>query len=150
MFRAAVNPFDQLVQDATAETLTAEPWDQILALADKVAGDSTGVSARQVIESVSKRLCHRNANVQLFSLSLADSLSSNVGLAIHREIASRSFTDLLKRTAEDRSNNQQVRDKALKLVKQWANEYKSNPDLGLMTETFDYLREKGLFRAIDL
>lgn len=72
-----------------------------------------------------KRLAHRNANVQLYTLEvcttlfqlwvgmwcmgsltkllqLGNSLSQNCGPKIHRELASRSFTDALLRLAADR------------------------------------------------
>lgn len=66
-----------------------------------------------------KRLAHRNANVQLYTLEvdlikpilsrstltemkLANALSQNCGIHMHRELASRSFTDALLRLANDR------------------------------------------------
>ena len=67
-----------------------------------------------------KRLAHRNANVQLYTLEvrhpnpshdfgpsdhrlqLANALSQNCGPALHRELASRSFTDAMLRLAGDR------------------------------------------------
>ena len=49
-----------------------------------------------------KRLAHRNANVQLYTLELANALSQNCGVAMHRELASRSFTDAMLRLAGDR------------------------------------------------
>jgi signal transducing adaptor molecule len=49
-----------------------------------------------------KRLAHRNANVQLYTLELANALSQNCGISMHRELASRSFTDALLRLANDR------------------------------------------------
>ena len=58
--------------------------------------------ARDVIASVMKRLAHRNANVQLYTLALAEALSKNCGLRVNREIASRSFTQALERLITDR------------------------------------------------
>ena len=49
-----------------------------------------------------KRLAHRNANVQLYTLELANALSQNCGIKMHKELASRSFTDALLRLAADR------------------------------------------------
>jgi signal transducing adaptor molecule len=49
-----------------------------------------------------KRLAHRNANVQLYTIELANALSQNCGVSMHRELASRSFTDALLRLANDR------------------------------------------------
>lgn len=58
--------------------------------------------ARNVIAAVLKRLAHRNANVQLYSLAVAEALSKNCGTEVHREIASRAFTQGLERIVTDR------------------------------------------------
>jgi VHS domain len=60
------------------------------------------VSARNVISAVLKRLAHRNPNVQLYSLTLTESLSKNCGKELHTEIASRAFTQTLERLITDR------------------------------------------------
>ena len=49
-----------------------------------------------------KRLAHRNPNVQLYTLTLAESLSKNCGIEVHREIASRAFTQALEKLVTDR------------------------------------------------
>lgn len=59
-------------------------------------------SARNVINAVLKRLAHRNPNVQLYALALVEALSKNCGISVHREIASRSFTQGLERLVTDR------------------------------------------------
>jgi hypothetical protein len=62
-------------------------------------------SARNVIAAVLKRLAHRNPNVQLYSLTLTESLSKNCGKDLHTEIASRAFTQALERLITDRVCN---------------------------------------------
>ena len=52
-----------------------------------------------------KRLAHRNPNVQLYALSLSESLEKNLGIDIHREIASRVFTQGLEKLITDRVSN---------------------------------------------
>lgn len=58
-----------------------------------------------------KRLAHRNANVQLYTLELANALLQNCGVALHRELASKAFTDALLRLAGDRNTHAQVKQK---------------------------------------
>lgn len=102
---------------ATDETLTSENWELILNLCDKVQDEGEQgyvfclsdlhiikslASARNVIAAILKRLAHRNPNVQLYSLVLAESLSKNCGKELHREIASRAFTQALERLITDR------------------------------------------------
>jgi signal transducing adaptor molecule len=52
-----------------------------------------------------KRLAHRNPTVQLYALSLSESLGKNLGIDIHREIASRAFTQGLEKLITDRVSN---------------------------------------------
>lgn len=58
--------------------------------------------AHNVVAAVSKRLAHRNPNVQLYALSLTDSLSKNCGHLVNKEIASRAFTQGLEKLVTDR------------------------------------------------
>jgi signal transducing adaptor molecule len=60
------------------------------------------VSARNVIAAILKRLAHRNPNVQLYSLTLTESLSKNCNKELHSELASRAFTQALERLITDR------------------------------------------------
>lgn len=62
--------------------------------------------ANSVIAAVLKRLAHRNPNVQLYALSLAEALSKNCGIELHREIASRAFTQGLEKIITDRVRKQ--------------------------------------------
>jgi hypothetical protein len=66
------------------------------------ATDVRVLSGRNVIAAILKRLTHRSANVQLYTLSLAESLSKNCGLTLHRELASRAFTAGLEKLITDR------------------------------------------------
>lgn len=117
MFRAQQNAFDDVVgklrqkphlglgltssaAKATDENLTSENWEYILDVCDKVSSSDSG--SKDVVAAMIKRLAHRNANVQLYTLELANSLSQNCGIDMHRELASRSFTDALLRLANDR------------------------------------------------
>ena len=100
MFRAQQNIFDDAVAKATDENLTSENWEFILDVCDKVSGNEAG--PKEAVAAMIKRLAHRNANVQLYTLELANALSQNCGAVMHRELASRSFTDALLRLAGDR------------------------------------------------
>lgn len=89
-----------LAAKATDENLTSENWEYILNVCDKVNEIDSG--SKDVVAALIKRLSHRNANVQIYSLELANALSQNCGLPVHRELASKSFTDALLRLAGDR------------------------------------------------
>lgn len=53
---------------ATDENLTSEDWGSIIEVCDKVSGDQDG--AKEAVQSMIKRLAHRNANVQLYTLEV--------------------------------------------------------------------------------
>ncbi|KIW16427.1 hypothetical protein PV08_06479 [Exophiala spinifera] len=138
MFRAQQNAFDDVVAKATDENLTSENWEFILDVCDKVSASDSG--AKDVVAAMIKRLAHRNANVQLYTLELANSLAQNCGVAMHRELASRSFTDALLRLANDRNTHQQVKSKILERMESWSKDFSSNTELGIMEQA--YLRLK--------
>ena len=91
--RTVVNPLDDSVTKATDENLTSENWELILNVCDKVDADTEN-GAKNAILSVQKRLGHRNANVQLYSLSVSlDMVTTNDSWRKHsRRIAARRFT----------------------------------------------------------
>lgn len=60
---------DEPVTRATDENLTSENWELILGVCDRVDADPEN-GARNAILAIQKRLSHRNANVQLFALSV--------------------------------------------------------------------------------
>lgn len=91
-----------------------------------------------------KRLAHRNANVQLYTLELANALSQNCGISMHKELASRSFTDALLRLAADRNTHQQVKAKILERMAEWSQMFSSDPDLGIMQGAFERLKSQSM------
>jgi len=142
MFRGAqANPYDDIVAKATDENQTAENWEVILNLCDKV-NDEGEQGARNVIAALLKRLMHRNANVQLYSLTLAEALTKNCGINVHREIASRAFTQALEKIIMDRTTHDKVRRRALSLIAQWTSEFEKDSTLGIMEETYRNLEAK--------
>jgi signal transducing adaptor molecule len=101
---------------ATDENLTSENWEYILDVCDKVSGNDGG--PKEAVAAMIKRLAHRNANVQLYTLELANALSQNCGIPMHRELASRSFTDAILRLANDRVS-QRNRKLAIQPADRW-------------------------------
>lgn len=89
-----------------------------------------------------KRLAHRNANVQLYTLELANALSQNCGVTLHRELASRSFTDALLRLAGDRTTHQQVKSKIVERMEEWTKMFSKNSELGIMEQAYQRLKSQ--------
>lgn len=140
MFRAQQNAFDDAIAKATDENLTSENWELILDVCDRVSAEDSG--AKDAVASMIKRLAHRNANVQLYTLELANALSQNCGAKMHRELASRSFTDAVLRLANDRNTHQQVKAKILERLGEWTEMFSKDPDLGIMEQAFMKLKSQ--------
>ncbi|KFY84161.1 hypothetical protein V500_09545 [Pseudogymnoascus sp. VKM F-4518 (FW-2643)] len=140
MFRAQQNAFDDVVAKATDENLTSENWEYIMDVVDKVGSEESG--GKDAVASLIKRLAHRNANVQLYTLELANALSQNCESKIQRELASRAFTDALLRLANDRNTHQQVKAKILERMAEWAEMFQKDPDLGIMNEQYHRLKSQ--------
>jgi signal transducing adaptor molecule len=138
MFRAQQNVFDDVIAKATDENLTSENWGLILDVCDTVQSSETG--AKDAVAALIKRLAHRNANVQLYTLELANALSQNCGLPLHKELASRSFTDAMLRLAGDRNTHQQVKAKILERMSEWSDMFSNDPDLGIMQGAYMKLK----------
>lgn len=109
---------------------------------DRVASQESG--AKDAVAAMIKRLAHRNANVQLYTLELANSLSQNCGLKMHKELASRSFTDAMLRLAADRNTHQQVKAKILERMAEWADMFAKDPDLGIMEQAYSKLKTQSM------
>ncbi|CAG8484218.1 4300_t:CDS:10 [Ambispora leptoticha] len=142
MFRST-NSFEEVVAKATDETLTSENWELITNICEKVEAGGEK-SARECIEAIQKRLAHRAANVQLYSLTLSNSLVRSCGLPLHREICSRTFTSILARMVTDKNTHETVKNRITELIQDWTFEFRSNSSLSLMEETFNQLRAQGV------
>jgi signal transducing adaptor molecule len=61
---------------------------------------------------------------------------------MHRELASRAFTDALLRLANDRNTHQQVKAKILERMQEWAEMFSKDPDLGIMNDQYHKLKSQ--------
>lgn len=95
MFKSSLNPYEEIVAKATDEKQTVEAWDVLLTIWDKVNDDGED-GARNCVIALQKRLQHRSANVQLFSLTLADALVNNCNYISRHRL--RVYTNLLLTT----------------------------------------------------
>ncbi|KAL1407493.1 ESCRT-0 subunit protein hse1 [Vanrija albida] len=141
MFSSTANPYDEIVTKATDENLASEDWDINLQVCDKVTEEGTA-GARNAIAALTRRLTHRNPNVQIYALELTNTLAQNCGKPLLEEMSSRTWTGGLSRLVNDRMTVQPVQRKALKYIKEWAKQFEESgdPNLGLMGELYDQLR----------
>ncbi|CAH7676771.1 hypothetical protein PPACK8108_LOCUS11867 [Phakopsora pachyrhizi] len=144
MFRGSPsNPYDDIVIRATDESQTSENWSLFIEVCDKTLNDKTPTGPRECIASIQKRLQHRNANVQLLSLTLTESLVKNTNENLHRELASRAFMKVLSALVLDRYTHEKVKKRVLQCLKSWSDEFHGKLNLGLVEETLEDLKSKG-------
>ncbi|KAJ3309478.1 ESCRT-0 subunit protein hse1, partial [Blyttiomyces sp. JEL0837] len=99
-------------------------------------------TAREAITILTRRLQHKNVNVVLYTLTVANALVQNCGLKVHQEISSRAFCDALVKLVSNRSIHEIVRSRILDLIQQWAEAFKSNSSLGFMVDTYNQLKSQ--------
>ncbi|CUS09043.1 unnamed protein product [Tuber aestivum] len=141
MFRAQQNEFDDVIAKATDETLTSENWEYMMDAWEKI-NESGENGPKNAVAALIKRLAHRNADVQIYTLELANAFSQNCGPKMHRELASRSFTESLLRLAGDRNTHQKVKTKILERMAEWSEMFSKEPDLGIMDQAYNKLKSQ--------
>ncbi|KAH8154136.1 uncharacterized protein LAJ45_01904 [Morchella importuna] len=141
MFRQQPNVFEDVIVKATDENLTSENWEYMMDAWEKI-NESPENGPKNAVAALIKRLAHRNANVQLYTLELANAFSQNCGPKMHRELASRSFTDAMLRLAADRNTHPTVKAKILERMAEWSEMFSKEPDLGIMEGAYNKLKSQ--------
>ncbi|GAA5979865.1 hypothetical protein JCM5350_005524 [Sporobolomyces pararoseus] len=141
MFGKPANPYDEIINKATDEKQTEMNWETALTVWDKVNEDGEA-GARNSVNALARRLTHRSANVQLFSLTLAGALVNNCGPSLHREISGKAFTQALTRLINDRTTHESVKKEALKSIEEWTKEHQNDSNFDLMNDTYESLKRQ--------
>lgn len=74
-------------------------------------------------------------------MQLGNALSQNCGKPMHRELASRAFTDALLKLANDRNTHNQVKAKIMERMKDWSDMFTKDADLGIMYDAYYRLKQ---------
>ncbi|KAJ3415523.1 ESCRT-0 subunit protein hse1 [Chytridiales sp. JEL 0842] len=129
---------EDIINQATAETNTSDNWSLIIELCEQAGRTET--TAREAIQALSRRVVHRNVNVVLFTLTVANALVQNCGKIVHQEISSRLFVDALVKQVANNTVHEIVRVRILELIQTWAETFKADPALGFMVDTYNQLK----------
>ncbi|XP_038051641.1 signal transducing adapter molecule 2-like [Patiria miniata] len=133
------SPFDQDVEKATSESNKGEDWGLIMDICDRVSGQPQ--AAKDVLKSIMKRVRNPVSQVCLQALTLLGACVSNCGKTFHLELCSRDFMSEARNIVSKGSGK--VSEKIRGQIKEWAEEFKNDPQLNLMVQLYDSLKAEG-------
>ena len=108
----------------------------------------SAAKARDAILNIIKRLNHKNVNVVLYSLTLANALVQNCNLSLKIEVASRPFLSTLQKLLSNPKTHPAVKNRTLDLIQSWAELFRGESLLDFMGEIYRELVSEGMERIL--
>lgn len=148
---------EALIEAATNENLTAEDWSLIIGICEQVdgydavckgkglqSGNRSVGKSKDAIAALIKRLGHKNVNVVLYSLTLANALVQNCGLILKQEVSSRPFLQQLTKLLSGPKTHVTVKNRILDLIQTWTESFRGESSLDYMQEVHKDLLMQGI------
>lgn len=92
----------EMVKSATSKKLMDTDWTKNIEICELVAKDHG--QAKDVVKCVKKRLGHKNANAQLFTVRLLEMLMNNCGEHIHKQVIDNGLLPILVKIVKKKTN----------------------------------------------
>lgn len=135
------NQADNLVEEATAETLDDPDWATNLELCDMINQEK--ISSIDMIRAIKKRIMLKNARVQYLTLVLLETVVKNCEKAFS-EVAAERVLDEMVKMIDDPQTVVNNRNKALILIEAWGESTEELRYLPVYEETYKSLKSRGI------
>nr|XP_043614891.1 TOM1-like protein 1 [Erigeron canadensis] len=135
------NQADNLVEEATAETLNEPDWATNLELCDMI--NTERISSIDMIRAIKKRIMLKNARIQYLTLVLLETVVKNCEKAFS-EVAAERVLDEMVKLIDDPQTVVNNRNKALILIEAWGESTEELRYLPVYEETYKSLKSRGI------
>ncbi|XP_073247471.1 TOM1-like protein 2 [Porites lutea] len=138
------SPVGQRIEKATDGNLPSEDWAANIEICDII--NETDEGPKDAAKAIKKRLSgNKNYKSVLLTLTVLETCVKNCGHRFHVLLAKKEFLDEIVKILSPKNNPPQVvQDKILSLIQDWADAFRSSPDLSYVMETYETLRAQGL------
>ncbi|KAL7585157.1 TOM1-like protein 1 [Lactuca sativa] len=135
------NQADNLVEEATAESLDEPDWATNLELCDMINHEK--ISSIDMIRAIKKRIMLKNARIQYLTLVLLETVVKNCEKAFS-EVAAERVLDEMVKMIDDPQTVVNNRNKALILIEAWGESTEELRYLPVYEETYKSLKSRGI------
>lgn len=135
------NQADNLVEEATAETLDEPDWATNLELCDMINHEK--ISSIDMIRAIKKRITLKSARIQYLTLVLLETVVKNCEKAFS-EVAAERVLDEMVKLIDDPQTVVNNRNKALILIEAWGESTEELRYLPVYEETYKSLKSRGI------
>ncbi|KAK6118477.1 hypothetical protein DH2020_047744 [Rehmannia glutinosa] len=135
------NQADNLIEEATAETLDEPDWDVNLELCDMI--NRNRVNSVELIRGIKKRIMLKSPRIQYLALILLETFVMNCEKAFS-EVAAERVLDEMVRLIDDPQTVVNNRNKALMLIESWGESTNELRYLPVYEQTYKSLKSRGI------